>query len=272
MIAKGINEISAIYKGDVKFAKAYLGADLLWSAITSVDWIELRISTDQRVFNSGDIDEVDSWAGGATPAVAKDYDLSGNGNHAYNATTLEQPAFDSNEQALLPDGSDDYLITDYTEAISTFTIVASVKPDSVGDGDKVIVAKYNSIVNERSIATYINGTAIGIIISDNGTALRRFETGGIIIGDWNRVAYTYDGILLKIYLNGVILDTFSSELPLATTQPLEIFSVNQGLGALSDNLTKMIRIDSRAWTGQEVLDDFNGISPLETDVILNLAI
>ena len=206
MIAIGSNQISAIYKGDVKFAKAYLGADLLWSAITSVDWIELRANgadPTPRVFNSSDIDEVAVWAGASTPYVPRWVDVSSNGNDASQITAISQPSYSSTLKRV--DFYNSELVCN--DLVSGYTANPRIKIKFyINDTQAWIISRRGgasgdlSALSEWQLYTY--NSPISFKIVDNGTYNTSYSVTAPLVNDaiWEIDTY-YDRANSQLVMN-----------------------------------------------------------------------
>ena len=137
-------------------------------------------------------------------------DSSGNGNHG----TIKGPTFiaGKNGGALSFDGVDDYVDLGRLNVNGTgLTIAAWINADSfVGfDQDGRIVSKATGIQQQDHF------WMLSTIRQGSETVLRfRLKTGGITdtliagsgnlsVGQWHHVAATYDGALMRLYLDGV---------------------------------------------------------------------
>ena len=119
--------------------------------------------------------------------------------------------------ALRFDGSDDYLYILNSASLNPtheITIEAWVKPDNIMESDQGIVTKtegsgYNLYLNHH------HGVADGRFFfslytsSSNNINVETTQYTGS--GDWHHVCGTYDGSIMKIYVNGIQKSSYSSE-------------------------------------------------------------
>jgi len=99
-------------------------------------------------------------------------------------------------------GVDDDLVTGTaTNPTSAITVMAWIHPDALSGGDKGIVYKEGAFGLELESST---NWWIDFWVIANGTLLEYAPNGpGVPIGTWTHVAGTYDGTVLKAYVNGV---------------------------------------------------------------------
>jgi len=159
-------------------------------------------------------------------------------------------------KALDFDGTDDYVEVlnnsslNPTEAI---TIAVWIKPDTfpaVGENDRVIRKDFQYVLE-------FDGNAGG---GNNLIFYLRFDFSWITVtsitefsaGTWYLITATYDRALMKLYINGLLDNTWPE------TRPIDTFFMNLGIGKMIgiggyfDGIIDEVRIYNRALTAVEI--------------------
>jgi len=150
---------------------------------------------------SGAISFVDSSGNGNTGAC------SGSGCPTMGAQGKVATAAEFNgldNQIIIPDSA--------ALRLNQFTIALWVFPRKVGTDYQPLVVKEDSDGHDRNYGLYIVPTTMQIRYavwgSDCATRFAANSSGRLALNRWNHIAFTYDGIREKLYLNGV-LDSFN---------------------------------------------------------------
>ncbi len=103
------------------------------------------------------------------------------------------------------DGSNDYLESITSHALTTFTEAAWVYPTSSDTSFHGIVGYDNGNPAQRAPSIYMfSGGRVQVGFGD-GTSWNSMSTSGVVLTSnaWNHIASTYDGATFRIYINGV---------------------------------------------------------------------
>lgn len=179
-------------------------------------------------------------------------DASGHGNNGtvYGAT-LTKDRFGKQNSAYKFDGTYDYILVPDRASLrlKTFTIVAWVNPDYFFGGNR-IVEKGNSNSYWLDINPN-NNTVIGFY---DGAYYDLISKNTIALNKWSFIVGTYDGALLKIYINGTLNNSRSISSQLyQSAQPLVIGWKYNGITADHySGLMDDIRIYNRALSAKEI--------------------
>lgn len=105
------------------------------------------------------------------------------------------------------DGVDNFtLIGDKLDLAGRFTVSAWVKPDgsNAANSNKTIVAKSNGIEGYKLFLTDNNKVSFAV----GNTALDKIESNTTLPNNiWHHVAATYDGVTVKLYIDGILDNT-----------------------------------------------------------------
>jgi len=200
-------------------------------------------------------------------------DNSGNGN---NGILTNGPAWSAAGKfgaAISFDGTDDFVnINDANSLDLTngMTLEAWVNPNNL-TGYKTAVCKENG-TSSLAYALSPNNNTSGSSNQRPNSRIRigsntRTVTGTtkLSMSTWTHIAITYDGAMMRLYVNGVQSSTFATTGNItATTDPLRI----GGTTALSQyfaGLIDEVRIYSRALSASEIQTDMN--TPIAPDAI-----
>jgi Concanavalin A-like lectin/glucanases superfamily len=92
--------------------------------------------------------------------------------------------------------------------LNQFTIALWVYPTQVMSDYQVLVAKADSTGANRNYAVHIVPNSLQVRYSvwagDCATKFGANSTGQLVFNAWNHVAFTYDGAVEKLYINGVL--------------------------------------------------------------------
>jgi hypothetical protein len=115
-------------------------------------------------------------------------------------------------QAFLFDGTDDFVevpnAPDLNIPSGKITVDAWIYPTAAGQFYPSVLGKGNVGNFQESYALFLDpGGAIDFLVNTDGTAAGRgivFGVTPILLNTWTLVAGTYDGVSLKVYVNGVL--------------------------------------------------------------------
>ena len=152
------------------------------------------------------------------------------------------------DKSLMFDGTNDFVQcgtdTDH-DFTDHFTLACWAKNDNAttADGDREhLIAKYNGSNGQRVFRLYVHGTTlrfgVGYNSGDNSVEITHSMTG--LIEHWNHYAATFDGGVMKLYVNGVLVTNTDNSGTLTAIHSNNAIEVN--LGAYQDG--------SHTWTGQ----------------------
>jgi len=177
---------------------------------------------------------------------------------------LREPAGKFGGAALF-DGINDYVNVPDSNSLdlsNRFSISLWFRPSQLlhaGSGRKDLIQKFLSY---WIILNYPNGDGRLSFVLNSGSPYARSTTSIWQSNTWYHVAATYDGVTMKLYINGVLEgSTPSVFLPNNTTNPLQIGgNTTQGHwfpGAMDD-----VRLYGSPLSASLVSDLYNGLSPL----------
>ena len=160
---------------------------------------------------------------GFTPSYPKSgtswTDLSFSG---YNATLINGPTFNSsNGGSIVLDGVDDYISIPTTGLLSgknSFTISLWTYPSSFSGIQPLFVNYY---VGNLEVLTRFNGTNIQFFTYSStnvqvGGTTQSYST----LNQWVNIAFTYDGAVMKSYVNGIVSPTTFNRTGILNTSTL----------------------------------------------------
>ena len=91
--------------------------------------------------------------------------------------------------------------------LNQFTIALWVFPTQVESNYQPLVAKEDSLGANRNYALYIVPNSLqvryAVWAADCATKLAANSSGQMALNTWNHIVFTYDGVMAKLYLNGV---------------------------------------------------------------------
>ncbi len=204
-------------------------------------------------------------------------DTSGNGNNGtINGATFVQGI---SGQALSFDGVDDMVVVPHSSSLSLekYTLEAWIKKDQHSE-----FGVHNAIISKRYEPSWMDN--YGLYISVNGTVQASSyspdiwtwfgveSARNISAGDWYHLAATYDRVILKIYINGVLDNSVNAQyIPYLNNQQLVI-----GRGCDGDpcmfrpsipsfnGIIDEIRIYDHAISASEIQAEYNAFTSTPT--------
>jgi hypothetical protein len=197
-----------------------------------------------------DAAKVDSYPGTGTTWR----DLSGNNN---SGSLVNGPTFSGigKQAAIVFDGVDDYVSTNYTANPTYFTLELIVKPGNVSTGtSKVFLGKYNGSGDDYWIG--LQSSNSNLIFSVNGNIL----SSNIIpnTSTYYIITAVIGVTLKKIYVNGIL----QNSTPTSSTSPGGRLAIaNFGdFGFFATQMTSpSLKIYNRELTDLEILQNFNAL-------------
>jgi len=192
------------------------------------------------------------------------YDTSGNGN---NGTLINGPTWVDGKfgKALSFDGVNDGIEVNHSDSLNTptqFTVTAWVYPKNYGDWNK-IASKYRGVDAEPwgpwTLGFYSTTAQmeIGLAYAGESTMTHVVAPTPLTMNQWYHVAATFDGNIVKLFINGVQVASLNKSGTIQTsTYPVYIgtwvFKRNYWNGLIDE-----VRIYNRALTSEEISDLYN---------------
>ena len=198
----------------------------------------------------------------ATSDLTQWYDLSGNG---YNGTLTNGTAYSSaNGGTFRFDGSDDYVALPAPSTwlpTSAITINAWVKPTAVGSAYKkifcTVTAGTQSITGVYfSIGPSPYNTYFGLVTSNGGQSAT--YTQDISTTQYSNLCGTYDGVNIKLYLNGVLVATQAHTGTIGNTGIARISGYDNGNEIWDGNIGSVM-VHNVALNASQVLQNYNAL-------------
>ncbi|MEM3616535.1 MAG: LamG domain-containing protein [Candidatus Bathyarchaeia archaeon] len=136
------------------------------------------------------------------------YDSSGNNNHGtiYGATWTNGKI----GNALQFDGIDDYVFIENSPSLQvsqSITITAWTKVEETTGDHQIILAKWYPSPSYVLEMQPDGQTPQLAIVNSAGTVIYAISNIAIPIGEWAHITGTYDGLNVKIYVNGILTGT-----------------------------------------------------------------
>ncbi|MCD4819105.1 MAG: hypothetical protein K8S23_10480, partial [Candidatus Cloacimonetes bacterium] len=102
------------------------------------------------------------------------------------------------------DGVDDYvsIADDSSLDLNTFTVSLWIKPN--GTGGQYIINKGENAVVGVGYRIYLDNTTLW---ADTFVPARVYSSGTVTIGVWQHIAFTYNGAIQKLYVDGNLVDS-----------------------------------------------------------------
>ena len=131
------------------------------------------------------------------------------------------------------------------------TLQAWVKPDVLGSWDTVLMKEGGSFLVYALYATGDWQVPSGWARDANAQGTQFLSTTA-----WSHMAYTFDGTVSKLYINGVLVSSATMPFTLPnTTQPLRIGGNGIWSGEFFDGLIDEVRVYNRSLSAAEVTAD-----------------
>lgn len=201
-----------------------------------------------------------AWAPFLGPTGLKVFDWGPGKNHA--TLTAMDPATDwilSRDRWVLDfAGDDDYLETGIPSsdiANGNFTFSTWFKTDVADVGSDFVANRlitFRDSSTSSSIGFGQNTTFIGLFWDDGGG---NWDVGTTVLSTatWYFATLTYDGITLRIYLNGIEENNFAEASLNTATSDTILIGCNTSTARLWDGKMDDIRLYDRAFSAQEVM-------------------
>ena len=183
-----------------------------------------------------------------------------------NGTLVNGPAWNSGGKlggALSFDGVNDYVTLGNPASLipgSTITLAGWMRLTDISV-NRFVISKYDGLNPQTdTFLRYQAGT--GVMCSIGGTATT--AAASVVTGQWYHVACTYDGSLIRVYLDGVQVKTAAKSGPIADevgTAWLIGARTPANPGAFMHGLLDDVRVYTRALTGADVAELFNFAGP-----------
>jgi hypothetical protein len=189
------------------------------------------------------------------------YDSSGNGN---NGTLVNDPTWVQGKfgSALSFDGVDDYVNVGsiYSPYMS---IEAWIYPRDLTKSYNAIIGRWQGVSGKYSYE--LSGRpddSVALVISTNGTNIIECKSVTILqINNWYHIVGTFDGMNIKIYVNGKLENTCPVSGTIYNSGDSTLIGATRtGTGASAYNWNGLIddvRIYNYARTPEQILQDYN---------------
>jgi hypothetical protein len=214
------------------------------------------LRTQQIVYN-GLIFAVDSaYEGSYTSGSTIWYDLSSN---SYTSSIVGTPPISSSNSLYFAGTSSQYVTIESRMS----NIIANTNNITIGSwvyttsnvADEFVVY-FNSTGATGWLMEYTSGKAS--IQFGNGTTNIAATDPNTSLNQWNYVVATYDGSLIKLYRNGILVQSSSQSgnLPNVTNTPIYIAAGNSA-ARYWNGLIANVHFYNRALTSTEILQNYN---------------
>jgi hypothetical protein len=213
-----------------------------------------RIAYLGNIVTQGLVLDLDAAIQGSYPKTGSLWtDISGNNN---NGTLVNGPAYTGSDYgAIVFDGVDDYIVTNYTANPTYFTLELIVKPGNISTGtSKVFLGKYNGSGDDYWIG--LQSSNSNLIFSVNGSVL----SSNIIpnTSTYYIITAVVGVTLRKIYVNGILQNSTSTT---STSPGGRLAIANFGdFGFFATQMTSpSLKIYNRELTDSEITQNFNAL-------------
>jgi len=189
-------------------------------------------------------------------------DLSGNGN---NGTLTNGPTYSSsNGGSIVFDGVDDIVsipdsdILDITTSISLESWIYATKSTGVQNViSKSSFSQNNSYIYPRTDDGWTNATFYLAVptFSPSSTLTASWPSRDA----WHHTVATYDGVTMKIYIDGVLSNSKSQSGTISTNTNSLTIGSQPGYGEFYGGRVSGAKIYNRALTAAEVQQNFNAL-------------
>ncbi len=197
------------------------------------------------------------------------FDISGNGN---NGTLLNGAAFESNSgdgsaRSVRFDGVNDFIDVGVVDVNgSALTLAAWFNADGFGDDPRIISKSSGSAANDHvfMLSTITAGAEErlrGRVRIGGSTTTLIASSGNLAIGQWHHSALTYDGSVLRLYLDAILVGStsLSGAVDIDAAISVAVGSQSNGTAQHFDGLIDDVRILQRALNAGELLGIVNGM-------------
>ncbi|MDD5547735.1 MAG: prepilin-type N-terminal cleavage/methylation domain-containing protein [Candidatus Pacebacteria bacterium] len=167
-------------------------------------------AVEQTACGEGDTDGMVSYWKLDETSAGSVVDVMGANNGTNNGATINQTG--QVEKAYSFDGGSDYISTFKFNSVN-FTVSAWVKPSSLGSWMRVASQSDHNgawVNSDFNLSMSPTGALSTEVFSNCGASSGGFDTEAVMnTVDWQYVVETYDGSTIKIYRNGVFLQSSS---------------------------------------------------------------
>jgi hypothetical protein len=189
--------------------------------------------------------------------IAKDY--SGNGN---NGTLVNGPTWTTGKVggALSFDGVDDYVRVPYNPNLNVlnnkFTIAMWLNMNTQTGTERYILGKFNYLNSGYYIFMYSGENKVSFGFHGGGIVWI-LKTSDITYNQWQHIAVTLDGNIMKVYLNGILISSTNGVGAIGTdTNNLTIGGITPSL-RVGNKFIDDARIYNRALSDAEIQALYN---------------
>lgn len=203
--------------------------------------------------NAGIYDGLVAWY----PFDGNANDVSGNGNHGVvHGAKLTIDRFGISNSAYSFDGESDFITvldSDSLDCISAFTISAWISQFEITSASQTIAAKGRAVNGTGyRLGIYDTGTDLGL---NNGSYNCSAIASHTINNTWINITGTWDGKIIKVYVNGLLLkqnDNCANTSLKNSSEPLNIGRETSELKRYFKGVIDDVRIYNRSLNITEV--------------------
>jgi len=181
-------------------------------------------------------------------------DISGKGN---NGTLTNGPTYNSNDGALVFDGSNDEIdcgsSDDFAFGTGDFTIEFWCNPDVLGTKGIISISPDGSFSSTNWQFRY-NSSKVRWIYSSTANIT---SSSTVSVGEWTHVVTTRSGTALTLYINAVSEATGTSSANLSDNGTLRIGRNRDGSAHFDGKISNVKLYKGKGLTASEVLQNFN---------------
>lgn len=148
------------------------------------------------------------------------------------------------------------------------TVCAWVLFDSVPTSSKGILSKYTTVSDQRSWLLYRTSSEWRLLISPDGTNgfTISSSSSSVSASQWYHIAGVYDGSTIKLYLDGVEVDSTSYTGGVYNSSTNVLIGDYQGVAFIDGSVTQPMIFDS-ALSASDIAEIYNNGIPLGYDKI-----
>lgn len=140
-----------------------------------------------------------------------------------------------------------------------FTLEAWVRPDTLGEWSPILgkIENTGKGLSGYSLSAKAYATPSGNIADGSGEVRGVYDTenGSIPTGAWSHVAVTYDGAILRIYINGVHHDSSTPPIGVGLSNANLLIGKLQATGTYFDGKIDEVRLYSEALSEAQIQED-----------------
>lgn len=196
-------------------------------------------------------------------------DKSGNGNNGIssNNAVFVNDKYGRNEKATHFNGSNDYVIVNNVDINNPEALTISAWFRKDGEG-----STYECVLHQSTNYTIGNSSFwLGVDSADNFTATIGAVTGvgwqagqtniKPVIGEWNHLLASWDGSVVKVYINGEYIKQYNLSTYTSLATPVRMGASSDGISYQFNGSIQNTAIYTRAFSAEEVKQLYNDSKP-----------